>query len=46
MDKTVDSIGRAYGAIYAQAVTSFEGESLGCLGEESILWGAGASGDK
>jgi hypothetical protein len=28
--------------IYAEAWTGFEGESLGCLGEKSILCGAGA----
>jgi hypothetical protein len=28
--------------IYAKAWTGFEGESLECLGEKSILWGAGA----
>jgi hypothetical protein len=32
--------------IYAEAMTGFEGESLGCLGEESILWGADAWGDE
>jgi hypothetical protein len=29
------------GVVDAEALTSFEGESLGCLGEESILCGAG-----
>jgi hypothetical protein len=28
------------GVVDAEAVTSFEGESLGCLGEKSILCGA------
>ncbi len=28
--------------MFAEVLTGFEGESLGCLGEESILWGAGA----
>jgi hypothetical protein len=46
IDKTANSIGRAYGAIYAKALTGFEGESLGCLGEKSILCGAGAWVDK
>jgi hypothetical protein len=29
-------------SIYAEVLTGFEGESLGCLGEKSIWWGAGA----
>jgi hypothetical protein len=33
-------------SIYAKALTSFEGESLECLGEKSILWGAGVWGDE
>jgi hypothetical protein len=32
--------------IYAELLTGFDGESLGCLGEKSILWGAGAWVDK
>jgi hypothetical protein len=32
--------------IYAEALTGFEGESLGCLGEKSILWGADAGVDE
>jgi hypothetical protein len=34
------------GVVDAEAVTSFEGESLGCFGEKSILCGADAWGDK
>jgi hypothetical protein len=33
-------------SIYAEAMTGFEGESLGCLGEKSILCGADAWLDK
>jgi hypothetical protein len=29
--------------IYDKALTTSEGESLGCLGEKSILWGAEAT---